>query len=127
MTKSKHVMTKDEIKNRLEDLRTFKKAPKKIHFLGKCSDAHVHHICELIYNFYLNTIPLKKNQYDIKRKCKKIRSELSLLADCTIPIKTKRNLLVDHRVRNILFPLICLHLIPHIEKSSVLGINNDSV
>ena len=120
MSKSEDVMTKDEIKNRLDDLRQFKKSSKKIHFLAKCSDTHVYHICELIHNFILNVIPIKKKTHTIKRKCKKIESELRSLTDCKISIKKKRNLLANHKVRRILFPLICLHLIPYIERQLIV-------
>lgn len=107
-------MTNDELIWRINELKLFKKASQKTHFICKCNDTCIFVLSELTRNFLKNRFKIQ-NKKRICRKLFPLRFNLRKLADAKISIKEKRQILINIGVKALVYPIFQKILIPMLE------------
>jgi len=106
-------MSSNDLQWRIQELKRFKRCSRKIHFLCKCDDSCIFVLGELIDNFLQKKLKIK-NIRKIVKKLRPVRVNLRMLADSKVPVKTKRQLLIDFSFRALVYPIIQKVLIPSV-------------
>ena len=103
-------MNRNSMQESLDHLQLIKKIKKekdRLNFMNICSDNCIHSLCEACFNLIHNNIPLEKSKKSrLKKKLTPIRFHLRKLADPTVSVKDKRDLLKDPQVGGGIFSLI---------------------
>ena len=100
----------------LKNLECFAKNKRKTHLLCGCDEDIIHAISQLIYNFLKGKLKIKREK-SVRKQLYPIRLEIRKLADKRICTRTKRKILVDKNIREILHPIIKNNLLPALLKS----------
>ena len=108
-------MSNQDLLWRLQQLKSFKRARHKVHFLCKCDDTCIFVLSELMKNFLEKKFKIR-NKKRIIKKLLPLRFSLRKLADETVSCKEKRQILIDIGVRVIIYPILRKILIPMVLK-----------
>ena len=95
----------------IEHLLCFKKCKYKSSFICCCSDGEIHSFCKLIELFLKGKLQIR-NKIKVIEKLAPIKRVLRILANKSINTKTKRKLLIQTSLQDILFPIVLKVLIP---------------
>ena len=101
----------------ISDLKCFTRDKRKIHLLCCCEDKIIDSISQLLFNFLDKKLEIKKSKNKIRRKLFPIRKYIRKLADKSVSFRTKRKILIDKKVRDILHPFIKNILVPNLIKT----------
>ena len=95
----------------IEHLSCFKTCKYKSGFICSCSDSEINSLCKLIELFLKGKLNIKNREKVIK-KLSPIKKVLRTIVRKDLCIQTKRKILIQIALQEILFPIITKVLIP---------------